>query len=219
MCGRYYVDEDMTAEVKRLLRGQSAKEKPDDRKEEFAAELSAAGYGKKDVCPSDRAWVLLKEDGKITMRFWRWGFPGFGKQGGLLINARAETLLERPVFQASAKYRRCIIPARGYYEWNKRREKAAFHKEKGTPLFLAGIYDLYEGEERFVIVTTEANESVRSTHHRMPLIFEAQDALAWLEHTENITGLLRREPEELCREQTYEQISLEDCFGRNGFSD
>ena len=85
-----------------------------------------------DVFPSQNAMILKGEGSHLAAEQMRWGFPGFEK-GKLLINARAESVLERRTFQDSVQHRRCIIPARGLYEWNKSKEKDTFER-RGLPL-------------------------------------------------------------------------------------
>ena len=89
-----------------------------------------------DVFPSQNAMILKGEGNHLAAEQMRWGFPGFEK-GKLLINARAETALERPTFRESVQDRRCIIPARGFYEWNKSKEKFIFERKETPVLFMA----------------------------------------------------------------------------------
>ncbi|MDY5986416.1 SOS response-associated peptidase [Sporofaciens sp. SGI.106] len=100
-----------------------------------------------------------------------WGFPQYQKKG-LLINASAETALERKSFRDSVMHRRCIIPAKQFYEWDSDKNKVTFLRENQPVLFMAGFYDRFQDEDHFIILTTQANESVSPVHHRMPLILE-----------------------------------------------
>ena len=108
----------------------------------------------------------------MAARQMQWGFPGFqGK--GLLINARAEAILDKKTFRESVLHRRCVIPARHFYEWSKNKEKYTFQSPKqDDTLFMAGCYQIYNGQNRFVILTTQANASVAPVHERMPLLLE-----------------------------------------------
>lgn len=128
----------------------------------------------------------------------RWGFlPGFVKDPKdfpLLINARAETLAEKPSFRNAFRRRRCLLPADAYYEW--RREPAArgrgakrpflFRRRDGATMGFAGLYETWAGPngeevETVCIVTTTANGAVAAIHDRMPAILEPRDFGAWLD--------------------------------------
>lgn len=103
-----------------------------------------------------------------------------------MINARAESALDRPMFGESVQHRRCIIPARGFYEWNKSKEKFSYERKDFQVLFMAGCYNWYADQERFVIFTTEANSSVMPVHNRMPLILEPEELEDWV--LDNMAG-------------------------------
>lgn len=159
-----------------------------------------------DVHPSECAEIICMNQGSIQIRNMRWGFPG--KDSGLIINARAETVLERPLFRECTLCRRCVVPAGRYYEWNRQKEKAAFERRDAPVLYMAGLYNLYQEEERFVVITTEANESVRTVHDRMPLILEQYEVELWLKDETAAQKLLGKTPAALHRIQEYEQLSL-----------
>lgn len=159
-----------------------------------------------DVHPSEWAEIIYLNQESVEIRTMRWGFPG--KDSGLIINARAETVLERPLFRESVRYRRCIVPAGRYYEWNRQKEKVAFERSDTPVFYMAGLYNLYQGEERFVVITTEANESVRVVHDRMPLILEPYEVELWLRDEAAAQKLLNKVPATLHRIQEYEQLSL-----------
>ena len=98
MCGRYYVDDETAREIEKLVRDL-------DRK----LQIERTG----DVFPSQNAMILKGKENHLAAEQMKWGFPGFEK-GKLLINARAESVLERRTFQDSVQHRRCIIPAKGF---------------------------------------------------------------------------------------------------------
>lgn len=150
---------------------------------------------------------VLHAKERICARWMHWGFPGYqGKS--LLINARAESALEKPVFRESILHRRCVIPAAGFYEWNRNKEKSTFYRGDRSVLWMAGCFREYQGELRFVILTTKANKSVVSVHERMPLILERQEVESWIRDDRAAEELLKKTPCQLEREQEYEQISL-----------
>ena len=135
----------------------------------------------------------------------RWGLiPSWAKDkamGNRLINARAETVAEKPSFRAAFKRRRCLIIADGFYEW--RRSKSSKHKHPfyfqmcdrpnaaesvRTPFAFAGLWEHWQGPADEIIhsctiLTTEANELLRPIHHRMPVILAADDYDLWLDPT------------------------------------
>ena len=192
MCGRYYVDDETAREIEKLVRDL-------DRK----LQIERTG----DVFPAQNATIIKGQEHHLAAEQMRWGFPGFEK-GKLLINARAETALERPTFRESVQDRRCIIPARGFYEWNKSKEKFTFERKETPVLFMAGCYNRYEGQERFVILTTEANPSVASVHNRMPLILEPEELKDWVLDDGATEYLLHKTPVMLEHRAEYEQMRL-----------
>ena len=192
MCGRYYVDEETAREIEKLVRDLDRRLK-----------MERTG----DVFPSQNAMILKGEGNHLAAEQMRWGFPGFEK-GKLLINARAETALERPTFRESVQDRRCIIPARGFYEWNKSKEKFTFERKETPVLFMAGCYKRYEGQERFVILTTDANSSVAPVHNRMPLILEPEELGDWVLDDQATESLLHKTPVLLEQRAEYEQMRL-----------
>ena len=178
--------------------------------EEIADEISecASVFQAGDIRPSDPA-VILKNSGnrgKILADVMPWGFIGFDKK--LLINARAETALEKRMFADSAAKRRCIIPAGCFYEWDKDRIKNTFASYDGKMLCLAGFYDVFDKRDRFIIVTTKANDSMSPVHDRMPLILEKEQIGLWLFDDACAKSLLEKIPGPLCRTPEYEQLSL-----------
>ena len=192
MCGRYYVDDETAREIEKLVRDL-------DRK----LQIERTG----DVLPAQNATIIKGQEHHLAAEQMRWGFPGFEK-GKLLINARAETALERPTFRESVQDRRCIIPARGFYEWNKSKEKFTFERKETPVLFMAGCYNRYEGQERFVILTTDANSSVAPVHNRMPLILEPEELGDWVLDDQATESLLHKTPVLLEQRAEYEQMRL-----------
>ena len=116
--------------------------------------------------------------------------------------------LERRTFQDSVRHRRCIIPARGFYEWNKSREKFSYERKDAPVLFMAGCYNWYEDQERFVVLTTEANPSVAPVHNRMPLILEPEELKDWVLDDGATEYLLHKTPVLLEAHAEYEQMRL-----------
>lgn len=195
MCARYYIDNRIYGELEKFV---------GDMKEN----LSSA-HGSKDLYPSQIAPILLQENDQLSLHYMNWGFPG-SRSGDLIINARAETLLERSLFRDSALSRRCVIPARSFYEWNAKKEKATLSRPNHSTLYLAGIYNIFKNENRFTIITTAANQSVQSIHTRMPLILESHELEQWLFGSSFPSDLLTKVPDALENRYDYEQLSLFD---------
>ena len=191
MCGRYYVDDETAREIEKIVREQDKK-----------LQIERAD----DIRPSDAALVLSQREHHLTTEQMNWGFPGFqGK--GLLINARAEGVLEKKTFRENMLHRRCVIPAKGFYEWNRGKEKFHFERKESV-LFMAGCFNQFQGRNRFVILTTEANASVSMVHERMPLVLESKEIKDWVLDDYAVEFLLHKTPVSLNRKSDYEQMSL-----------
>ena len=108
----------------------------------------------------------------------------------------------------SIHYHRAVIPAAGFYEWSRQKEKNTFYRKDGKPLYLAGFYDRFDKEDRFVILTTVANASMRPVHDRMPLVLEKDQIRSWLWEEKQAQGMLRQIPVLLERYVPYEQQNL-----------
>lgn len=127
------------------------------------------------------------------------------RPGSPVFNARSETAAEKPMFRDSLSRRRCVIPAKGFYEWNKAGEKAEFEAMTGELLYFAGCYRFENGIPHFVIFTTNSNESMKKSHDRMPLILKKEQIENWLVNQYGYSELLVQTPEALKRAITYEQ--------------
>ena len=187
MCGRFFLDDETAREIQKLVR----------KIDEQLKKAKLVG----DVHPTEFAAVIEAENKELRATAKRWGFPGFGNQK-VLINARAETVMEKRLFRDNVQYRRIAIPAAGFYEWNQAKEKATFtakesEQEKARILYLAGFYGHFDGEDRFIILTTEANESMKDVHHRMPLILEQDEVGVWLCEDDRLNQFLKKRPGEL----------------------
>ena len=137
-----------------------------------------------------------------------WGLKN--PRGGLIINARAETALQKPMFAAGVENRRLIIPAEKFYEWNGNKDKFTFCRPDSDVIYLAGFYDMSGNREAFVILTTAANDSMFPVHDRMPLMIEEKDVPDWLLEPRKTQEFLRMQMPELVREREDGQMSLFD---------
>lgn len=145
-----------------------------------------------NVCPTDNVGVVVASGGARALRSMRWGFipHWYKKPGGgpLLINARAETIAEKPAFKAAVRERRCLIPATGFYEWTKSEDDTRlpwyFSVPTGDPLVFAGIWQVWEREGEILtacaMVTTGASDWMAQTHHREPVVVAQDDWATWL---------------------------------------
>ena len=136
-----------------------------------------------------------------------WGFPGRSGKG-LVINARAEGIAQKPMFSDSIRARRCVLPAAGFYEWDRSKEKVRFRLAERPVIYLAGIFRPYGAEERFAIITREANGSMLPVHDRMPLMIAPEDVRDWIRDPGQTERLLTQPLPELSAERDYEQMSL-----------
>ena len=195
MCGRYHIDRDMVMEIEDLAKSMDIPFKMN--RQDFA-------YG--DLCPNDMAPVLFFNGKSICCRCQHFGFPG--KDGQLIFNARSESAAEKVTFRESILHRRVVIPTVWFYEWNKSREKNIFLPKCEKVMYLAGCFNRYQGQERFVILTTAANESMKPVHDRMPLILERDEVEDWLRDEKRAMEILLKEPARLNRKTEYEQLSL-----------
>ena len=203
MCGRYYVNDTFEKEVRKLLREINAELRAESISG-IEAFREATGH---DVYPGSRAIVLKADDGGGAISSeMTWGFLGQKKR--LLINARAETALEKPTFSESLLHRRCIIPAIRFYEWDPDKVKVTFYLKNDAMLYFAGFYKRFEDGERFIILTTAANTSMERTHDRMPVILGKEEILPWLTDDAAINRYLKKDMPELLHEQDYEQERL-----------
>ena len=147
-------------------------------------------------------------DAELGTELLQWGFPGFDK-GKLLINARAESVKDRPTFADSYAERRCVLPAAGFYEWDKKKEKVIFTVPESKILYLAGIYRPYGEEKRFVVLTREANASMAPVHDRMPLILSRAEVWPWVNGGSEADDILANVLPLLKAERPYEQMTFE----------
>lgn len=159
-----------------------------------------------NLCPTDQIAVVV--GGTETRRFvsMRWGFlPHWYKSetdGPLLINARAETLAEKPAFREACRQRRCLIPVSGWYEWQKdakgNRLPWYFWPTDQAPAVLAGIWQSWgEDFNTCAVVTTEANDTLSKVHHRMPVTLTPDQWGLWLgEAGHGAARLMKPAPED-----------------------
>lgn len=157
-----------------------------------------------DIHPSERAMIIRKGSRGPEMADLIWGYPS--KNGGLVINARAETLHEKPMFCDDVMNRRCLIPAGGFYEWDREKQKATVRVPGEELIYFAGIYSIRSAEGRFVIVTRESAGEMSRIHERMPLIVPGGRFEEWL--SEEYKDVLKAEAPPLEVKIENEQLSF-----------
>jgi putative SOS response-associated peptidase YedK len=166
-----------------------------------------------NLAPTDEAAVIVERGDRRAIRAYRWGLiPSWAKDEKIaskLFNARAETLATSGAFRESFRRRRCIVPADGFYEWQRSggaRQPFLIHRADGAPLALAGLWSGWHHPETdqvirtFTIVTTAANGTLSAVHNRMPVVLEQKHWSRWLdptrEDTEELNGLLVPAPDD-----------------------
>ena len=159
----------------------------------FGVKAASSMQPRYNIAPSQQIAVIRQDsEGNNQLFDAHWGLiPSWAKDasiGSHTINARAETIHEKPAFRHAIRYRRCIIPASGFYEWRHEGKKASplyIRMKDGQPMCFAGIWEHWkpeEGEEieSCSIITTSSNSLIKSIHDRMPVILCPGDFDLWL---------------------------------------
>lgn len=178
MCGRFT----LTLEASELQRELGLGAIPDNWQPRY------------NIAPS-QSILVIKDSLKRVAKWMRWGLiPSWAKNpeiGNRLINARSETLMEKPAFRRAFQTQRCLIPADGFFEWQNRsgvpsqRQPYYFHQPDHRPFMFAGLWDIWhlpDGNELLscTIITCKSNEVISFVHDRMPVILDASSAWIWL---------------------------------------
>ena len=171
MCGRYYIDID-EPELREIVR------EAEEKARESLGQITVKAGG--EIFPTDIVPVRV---GLHQIQPMKWGFVNYA--GKPVINARSETALEKPMFQASMTDRRCLVPASGYFEWkkseeNKRKTKFRFYMPGGF-LYFAACYRHEKNSPlpHFVILTRQAAGGAETIHDRMPVILQERHMDTW----------------------------------------
>lgn len=160
--------------------------------------------GHYNVAPTQNLIAVVAREGERVVTTYRWGLvPAWAKDirdGARMINARAETVAEKPAFRAPFRRHRCIIPAGAYYEWQRNganRIPHAIVRSDGAPLAFAGLWSSWqdpttrEKVQSCAIITTSASEQLRAIHDRMPVILAEASWEAWLDPAFENVALLQ----------------------------
>lgn len=146
-----------------------------------------------NIAPTQPIAVVRFFEGRQEFALLRWGLvPGWVKDPrsfALLFNARGESVLEKPAFRSAMRYRRCLIPFDGFYEWRQtgaRKQPHYIRARDGRPMAFAGLWESWMGPngeevETAAIVTTSANRELAPLHDRMPVILPPQAFDLWLD--------------------------------------
>ncbi|WP_138498841.1 SOS response-associated peptidase [Nostoc sp. PA-18-2419] len=189
MCGRFTLNQSAEA----LAKVFDVQQLPD----------LPTGY---NIAPTQIVATVLQnpESKKREFQQLHWGLiPSWAKDPGMgakLINARAETVAEKPAFRSAFKHRRCLVLADGFYEWQRQQGKKQpfyFRLQDGQPFGFAGLWEKWHSpaNEEIIsctILTTAANELLQSIHERMPVILEPQDYELWLDSQQQTPQTLQQ---------------------------
>lgn len=198
MCCRYYFDDDTIKDIQNIVK-------------EVDERIRSVKPG--DIHPSEIAPVITGRNPTAGLRAeaMHWGFSRLGKNLRM-INARSESVLTTPSFSESVMRRRCVIPAGHFYEWDSQKVKNTFRHPDRRTFYMAGFYDIRENQEQFVILTRDANASMKPVHDRMPLIFSEEQVEEWIREDDRLEEFLRMDSPEMMRECEYAQMSLWDLM-------
>jgi putative SOS response-associated peptidase YedK len=170
---------------------------PEELTNTFFLKINVAVTPRYNIAPGQQVLIIRQGERGKKISAVRWGLlPHWAKDEKLshkLINARAETVQDKPVFQDAFKERRCIVPATGFYEWKTvgNRKQPYFIKMNNGRLFaMAGIWESWQGPkgeaiESCAILTTDANTIVGKIHDRMPVILPQSSYGLWLDPIRN----------------------------------
>lgn len=210
MCARYTVfTEEEIIEMRSII-------------DEISRKFGSDAIGKGEIRPTNTAPVLALDNDRPAPLPVKWGFPKWGGKG-VVINARSETAIEKPMFARPLLTRRCIIPSTGFFEWAPQptayqqisllsdmedidhkapKTKLLFRCHDEPMLYMAGMMDTFTGKDgklkdAFVILTTAANASMSPFHDRMPVILRADEREDWLRSDAFMREVLSRVGPEL----------------------
>lgn len=196
MCGRFTVRQPEKIKINGVHQADLAGAKP-----------------RYNIAPSQQILSVINTSDERHALYFNWGLvPSWRKEQSGIINARAETLGEKPSFRDSFKRRRCLIIADGFYEWKKqgKTKQPYYFQLKNEEVFaFAGIWDTWRKDENSInscaIITTTPNELVSPIHNRMPVILHPNNFDIWLENetdVDELTDLLKPFPTEYMKGYT-----------------
>ena len=178
MCGRYQFTAEQCAEIRQIV-------------DAIQRKYGAGQWMPGEICPTAKAPVLVREGYGDAPALMKWGYQ---LPGTLVINARAETVQEKPLFRRSLAARRCLIPATAFYEWDADKRKYQFTLPEEPVFYMAGLFDRRDGEDCYCVLTTAANDSMKPVHNRMPLVVPKRQISAWLTDKDSALSMLAAQP-------------------------
>ena len=164
---------------------------------------------KDQIYPTQYSPILFNNEGNSIVKTMHWGLVPYWakdkKYASKMINARSETLLEKPSFKNLVNNNRCIIVTNGYYEWkNEKNKKIPYliHKNNNGFLAMGGLWDRWKspnGEviDSYTIITKSSIDKLKSIHHRMPLILDQHSTKSWLKKKDFIPDWINLDTQEL----------------------
>lgn len=190
--------------------------------EQFQLSLPVQWTPRFNIAPTQTVLVVVEHPaGQRIAKPMSWGLvPSWAKDPSMassLINARSETVAEKPSFRAAFRRRRCLVVADGYYEWkteNKLKQPYLIRQPSGLPFGIAGLWETWGDSawETCTLITTDANERLRPIHNRMPVILEPDTFSEWLdpkqENPAQLLPLLRpADPDRLLAEPVSRHVN------------
>lgn len=173
MCGRFYID----------IEDKGIQSIIDAVNRKMAGVPEAPVVKTGEIFWADAVPIYISEAGRAALTVMRWGFRGTAG-GRVIINARGETMRQKLMFREAAGSRRCLVPASGYFEWEKRgKERVKYRiQTDDTVLYMAALYRMEENARlpAFTIITREAAPDIRFIHDRMPVILGREALGAWM---------------------------------------
>lgn len=192
MCGRYQFTAEQCAEILQIV-------------QEVERKYGAGAWTPGEIRPTATAPVLVSSEDGIHPELLSWGYK---LPGSLVINARAETAADKPMFRASVASQRCVIPSTGFFEWDEQKHKYLFALPGEDVLYMAGLYSVRDGKSCYCILTTAANDSMKDVHHRMPLVLRREQVSHWLEQPQAASDFLYMTPPMLKKSVVDAQLRL-----------
>ncbi len=185
MCGRFILDDETIREIINLV----------DRIDQNITQNLEEKKFNRDFYPTSKAPVISYNDGRALSEMI-WGYPHF-KGSGVIFNARSETVIEKRMFRNGILENRAVIPVKSFYEWDRDKRKNIISRVDDETMYLAGFYDKFEDEDRFVILTTSSNKSMEKIHPRMPVILEKNEIWDYIKDPSLTREILNKTPKDI----------------------
>ena len=180
MCGRYIIQtEEENFEMRKIIN------QINQRFKENSVQMKTGEIFPTNIVPI----ITSNSNSDRTPCLSKWGFPKYNQKSGVIINARSETLEEKPTFKKLVHEGRCLVPASGFYEWKplaNKKEKHIIKTSNQNFFYMAGLYKSVIDKDgssflNFVIITTDANKEMSKIHNRMPVILNHSEVEAWID--------------------------------------